>query len=206
MFWVKLGGMLLFSYLLGGIPFGLLVSWFKNLELRTLGSGNIGATNVYRALGLRWAILVFVLDAFKGAGSVLLAQYFLGKGWYAGLCGLFSVFGHIFSPYLRFRGGKGVACGFGVMLVLAPWASLLSLLVWALLVAWRKLVSLASLLASIILLILLWLFSLPLWVVGVGMGICLLVFWAHRANLARLLSGKELKIQRLNEPKDKDSE
>jgi len=206
MFWLNLTGLLLFSYLLGGIPSGLLLSRLKKIELRRLGSGNVGATNVYRAMGLGWAVLVFILDALKGAGAVLVGRYFLGEEIYPGVCGLASVFGHIFSPYLRFRGGKGVACGFGAMLVLAPLPSLISFGIWAVLVGLTRVVSLASLVATLSLLALVWIFTGELWLLLVGSGVCLLIFWAHRENLARILRGKEPKIQRIKDSPPKDSE
>jgi len=184
----------------------LLLSRLKKIELRRLGSGNVGATNVYRAMGLGWAVLVFILDALKGAGAVLVGRYFLGEEIYPGVCGLASVFGHIFSPYLRFRGGKGVACGFGAMLVLAPLPSLISFGIWAVLVGLTRVVSLASLVATLSLLALVWIFTGKLWLLLVGSGVCLLIFWAHRENLARILRGKEPKIQRIKDSPPKDSE
>ncbi len=124
---VKIIAAILISFIAGAIPFGPIIARLKHIDLKQIGSGNIGATNVYRALGLWWAVLVFLLDALKGSLASLMGLELLEPGMLAGLCGIASVLGHAFSPFLKFQGGKGVATGFGAMVVIAPAPSLVAL-------------------------------------------------------------------------------
>jgi glycerol-3-phosphate acyltransferase PlsY len=191
------------AYLLGAIPTSyLVVRLVKGKDLRTLGSGNLGATNLFRVLGWRFAIPVALFDVAKGAVPVLVFGPRAGGGdLVALLLGITAVVGHVFSVFVGFRGGKGVATGAGVVLGLAPWAVLVGLATWVTVVAASGYVSLASMLAAIALLPavywlhperrnLAWLFGL----LAVG------VIALHRANIARLLAGTEHRFGRKRRP------
>lgn len=206
--------LILGSYLLGSVPFGLLIARLHGIDLRTVGSGNIGATNVSRALGKKWAYVCFALDVCKGLTPMLLVPA-LGLvarppapeqlfGWLA--TGAVAILGHIFPVYLRFKGGKGVATSLGVVLGLWPWLTLCGVtafLVWAAVVLITRMVSLASILAAGLFPILLavaialtpgWTFNTlwPLFLIAVP--IPLLVIVRHRDNIRRILAGAEHKI------------
>jgi acyl phosphate:glycerol-3-phosphate acyltransferase len=194
------------GYLIGAIPFGYLVARARGVDIFQHGSGNIGATNVGRVLGWRFGILAFVLDLAKGALPTL-AGLGLATAWdieprvlLAVAAGLAAFAGHLFPIYLRFRGGKGVATGAGIVLVLLPLPALLALLTWVLIVAVFRYVSLASLTAAVMLLAV-FLATTPLPPAGdqVILGLfCLiaftLVFVKHRSNLLRLLHGTENRL------------
>jgi glycerol-3-phosphate acyltransferase PlsY len=206
--------LILGAYLLGSVPFGLLVARLHGIDLRKVGSGNIGATNVIRALGRKWGIFCFVLDVLKGFVPMILVPL-LGLcggdptagqliGWLA--VGTAAILGHIFPIYLGFKGGKGVATSLGVVLGLWPYLTLCGLaafVIWLITVKIWRYVSLASILAAGAFPILLmtaigilknWTFGnlWPLFLVAVPMP--LLVILRHRANIQRILAGTESKI------------
>src|SRR5215204_553842 len=133
----------LLAYLVGAVPFGYLVARARGVDIFAAGSGNIGATNVGRVLGRKLGVLVFVLDFLKGAVPALVVSQLFGTT--AGVvAGLAAFLGHVFPIYLRFRGGKGVATGFGVVVVLLPWPTLVAAIVWVTTLAATRYVSLAS--------------------------------------------------------------
>jgi len=184
-------------FLVGGIPFGPLVARWKKVDLSKVGSGNIGAANVYRALGMRYAFLVFLLDGLKGVLPSLLGRFLFGPGYLAGFSGLAAVLGHVFSPFLKFRGGKGVATGFGAMLVLAPLPSLITLALWGAMVALTRIVSLASLVAAAALPGLIFIFEKTGWVFYNSLILVFLVVLSHYENILRLLAGAEEPIKKI---------
>jgi glycerol-3-phosphate acyltransferase PlsY len=191
---LALGGWLLASYLLGAIPTSwLAVRLLRGQDLRTLGSGNLGATNLYRQLGWGYAVPVALFDMAKGAIPVLVFAPRAGGGdLIALLLGGAAVLGHVFSVFVRFRGGKGVATGAGVVLGLAPWAFLAGLVLWALVVRLSGYVSLASMVAAVLLPPAVWVLHPGrrgmVWVFAVlALGIVAL----HRTNIRRLLAGTE---------------
>jgi glycerol-3-phosphate acyltransferase PlsY len=209
---MKFMALLIASYLLGAVPFGMLIAGAHGIDLRKVGSGNIGATNLSRALGKKWAYVCFVLDFTKGLLPTVAAGFLLGDiqgatGLWAHLAvGCAAVVGHIFPVYLRFKGGKGVATSFGVAIGLWPYYTLCAgivLLVWIIvLLIWRY-VSLASLAASVafpvVLVVAMALFPdwelAKLWpLLIVAIFIPVLVFIRHRENISRLLSGAENKV------------
>ncbi|MBI4833909.1 MAG: glycerol-3-phosphate 1-O-acyltransferase PlsY [Planctomycetes bacterium] len=160
------------GYLIGSIPFGyIIVKLAKGIDIRTIGSGNIGATNVARVMGWPIGILAFLLDAFKGVGAFVLAflimfhlagdRYSLFEGVISFevsiQCGFLSVFGHIFPVWFKFKGGKGIATSFGFFIIIMPFLTIISLCIWLLLVIIFRYISLASILSSFLLLINLWL-------------------------------------------------
>jgi glycerol-3-phosphate acyltransferase PlsY len=184
---------LLGAYLLGSIPFSYLVArGFGVADVRRVGSGNVGATNVMRSAGAPAGALAFLLDAAKGAGAAELARLFCpGSSWLPAVAGAVAVLGHVYPIWLRFRGGKGVATGAGVFLPLAPLATLLAVAVFAGVVVVSRLVSLASILAALALpLALLWLDGGPV-VTGTALAVATLVILKHSSNIRRLIDGTE---------------
>jgi glycerol-3-phosphate acyltransferase PlsY len=191
---------LLASYLLGAIPTSHLVSrLFAQIDLREHGSGNLGATNLYRVLGWRYAIPVALFDIAKGAIPVLvIAPRVADSELFALACGVAAILGHVFSVFVGFKGGKGVATAAGVMLGLTPLALALAAAVWVLLVLLTGYVSVASIGAAAVLPLAVFLLERPmtpglLWVdAGVAAG----VIFLHRRNIQRLLRGTENRFGR----------
>lgn len=186
------------AYLLGAIPTSwIVVKLVTGKDLRTLGSGNLGATNLYRQLGWRFAVPVGLLDMAKGAVPVMVfGPRAGGADTMAVLLGATAVLGHVFSVFVRFKGGKGVATGAGVVLGLAPKAIPLSLLVWAVVVWVSGYVSLGSILAAVALVPAVW-FLHPerrdlLWLFGL---LSLAIIGLHQQNIRRLLAGTEHRFQ-----------
>ncbi len=186
----------LISYLIGAIPFGLLFSrLFSNVDVRTIGSGNIGATNVLRASGKKAAVLTLLADCLKGAMPVLIVQFLFQNDVVAVLSGAAAVVGHNYPVYLRFKGGKGVATSYGVVLAMLPGIGVACLAGWLIAaVIWRY--SSLSALASFALypaLTFIWhpdsipLRLLSLFIFG-------MIYYRHRENIKRLLAGAEPKI------------
>jgi len=193
---------LFLSYLLGSVPFGLVVAHFKRVDLRSVGSGNIGATNAARALGKGWGLIVLLLDAGKAALPVVLGRaYFAGRPEYAAqldwiLAGLAAAafVGHLLPVFAGFRGGKGVASALGAFLVLQPKAALLGALVYVVAYGATRISSVGSLLAVL---------SFPLWLYLTSASapsfalsglLLLLIVVRHRDNLQRLLARKETRV------------
>jgi glycerol-3-phosphate acyltransferase PlsY len=191
------------SYLLGAIPTSFLAGkFFRGIDLRQHGSGNLGATNLYRTLGARYAVPVGLLDMAKGAVPVMLvAPLASGSRYFAILCGIIAVAGHVFSVFVRFRGGKGVATASGVMLGLTPWAVLVSLAVWLVVVRASGYVSLGSMAGAIVLPVAAWLLH-PLQrdIIWIQILVALAIIWLHRANIRRLLAGTENRVGRRAKP------
>ncbi|HET8761925.1 MAG TPA: glycerol-3-phosphate 1-O-acyltransferase PlsY [Gemmatimonadales bacterium] len=194
---------LLASYLLGAIPTSFLAGkLFRGIDLRQHGSGNLGATNLYRTLGARFAIPVGLFDMAKGAIPVMLIAPMVSSSRYiAILCGIMAVVGHVFSVFVHFRGGKGVATASGVMLGLTPWAVLVSLAVWLLVVRVSGYVSLGSMAGAVVLPIAAWLLH-PLQrdIIWIQILVALAIIWLHRANIRRLLAGTENRFGRRAKP------
>lgn len=187
------------AYLLGSIPFGyLIVRWQRGIDVRSTGSGSIGATNVMRNLGILGFAATFVLDAGKGLLAVLLASALThGNARWAAAAAFAAVLGHCFPVWLKFRGGKGVATGVGVFLALAPWQVVLALLIFALVLAIWRYVSLASIVATAAFPLLVYLMKHPpLQVVLGAAGAALIIIFRHHGNIRRLLQGTENKVGR----------
>jgi acyl phosphate:glycerol-3-phosphate acyltransferase len=190
------------AYLLGSIPTGyLLVRIFRKQDIRTMGSGNIGATNVMRSGAKGLGAATFLADVLKGCAAVWLGTWIAAYLAPAApmrsieaLAALIAVIGHMFPVWLGFKGGKGVATGFGVFLVLAPWAALASLCVFALLFALSRYVSLASIISAGCFPIFAWFLvrgEKPMFFVAVQIIVALLIIAKHHQNIRRLLSGTE---------------
>ncbi len=194
------------AYLLGSVPFGLLAAKCKGVDIRTQGSGNIGATNVWRVCGWRYGLPVFVLDVLKGVAAVWLARWLAVRfggdiAWTAIAAAMACVLGHSFSMWIGFKGGKGVATSLGVFLGLMPVPSLIALLVWIMIFKMSGYVSLASIIAALVLPTTAiamqftdWKYGWP--VSGFAVVAGLLVILRHRSNVARLRAGTENRFGR----------
>ena len=191
---------LLASYLLGAMPTSYLAARLvKGIDLREHGSRNLGATNLYRVLGWRFAVPVGLIDAAKGLIPVLVfAPRVSSSELFALVCGLTAVLGHVFSVFVGFKGGKGVATAAGVMLGLAPAALGVAALVWAALVYLTGYVSVASIAAAALFPVAVYLIDRPerremLWL---DVAVAAAIIWLHRANIKRLVQGTENRFGR----------
>lgn len=183
------------AYLLGSIPFGYLIVRGKSgADIRETGSGGTGATNVSRRAGKAAGILTLLLDAAKGSVAVLIAKAFGGDDWVIAAAAIAALVGHIFPVWLGFRGGKGVATGVGIFVVLAPVALLCAGVVFVAIVLLTRYVSLGSITAAVLIPVLVWVQSdSRTLLVAAIVGAALIVF-AHRGNIQRLASGTESRI------------
>lgn len=197
------------SYLLGSVPFGYLAGRLAGIDIRRTGSGNVGATNVVRVLGKRYGYPVFALDVLKGFGAVKISMLLApGRppewnspeilGIFAAIC---SVLGHLYPPWLKFKGGKGVATSAGALLALTPLATMIAVAIWVVVFWTTRYVSLASVVAAIV---------LPFVVILVrshdpnkgrplvysSACVAAVVVWRHRSNLSRLMRGTEPRFTR----------
>ncbi|MEA1913094.1 MAG: glycerol-3-phosphate 1-O-acyltransferase PlsY [candidate division WOR-3 bacterium] len=182
------------SYALGSIPFGYIVGKIKGHNLKEEGSRNIGASNVFRVVGKKEGILVFILDLLKGFLPVL---YFSGISPIVGIFGaLGAVLGHVTTPFLHFRGGKGISTGFGSVLALMPIPALLSFGVWLVLLAVTRRVSVGSLAGALALPLFYFFLNEPVIipVLVIAILITVIVFISHRKNIKRLIKGEEKAI------------
>jgi glycerol-3-phosphate acyltransferase PlsY len=186
----------LLGYGLGSLPLGYLVaSRAKGIDLRRVGSGNVGAANTYRTAGLAAALIVVCVDVAKGASSVFFAARFASGAADPVAAGVAAIIGHIYPVWLRFHGGKGVATACGVFWMLAPLATAIAATVFVLIVWATRYVSLGSIVATMVLppLALLTDKSIPV-VIGAGLA-ALLIVQRHRANVVRLTQGSERKLK-----------
>ena len=187
------------AYLLGSIPSGYLAGrWLAGIDIREHGSGSTGATNVLRHVGKTPALIVFLVDVFKGSAAVLVAKQLLGgdaHGWLVA-AGLLALAGHIWPIWLKGKGGKAVATGLGMLLGILPAVGLASLGIFLLVLSFSRIVSLSSVVAALALPALIWIagYSQTTAYMGLGVLAALLVVWRHRGNIKRLLAGTEPKI------------
>jgi glycerol-3-phosphate acyltransferase PlsY len=197
--------LVLIAYLLGSIPFGYLLikyAFTRGEDVRKIGSGGIGATNVTRRAGMTAGLLTYVFDVAKGVAAVMLMRVVAGEEYiWIGAAAVAAIVGHIFPIFLGFRGGKGVATGVGVYLAIAPYSVLATLVLWATIVYLSRYVSLGSIIATA---------AVPLWtllfygllqdhphlkaMVIIGIVGCALIVAKHHENLSRLIRGRENKI------------
>jgi glycerol-3-phosphate acyltransferase PlsY len=188
--------LIVFGYLLGSIPWGLLISKTKGVDIRKVGSGNIGGTNVVRGLGFKWGLLVGILDLLKGVIPIFLAAKFLSLDWQIALVAITPVLGHIFPIWLNFKGGKGVATTVGLLFVVLGWQKfLVLLLIWLLILAIFRIMSFTNLLLISFLPLALWFNYFSLAYLILGLALFALVWWAHRENIQRLKEDKEPKFK-----------
>jgi glycerol-3-phosphate acyltransferase PlsY len=187
--------LIIIAFILGSIPFGIIVAKIKGVDLKKVGSGNIGATNVLRSLGKWPAFLTLFGDILKGTVAVAIGS-FLGVGSvYEGLIGLSAILGHNFSIFLRFRGGKGVATGFGVLLVYTPQVALFTIIIWIIIVILTKYSSLAAIVSFGLLPVNVAVFD-PRYreKLFLTVLITILILTRHEGNIRRLMKGTERKI------------
>jgi glycerol-3-phosphate acyltransferase PlsY len=193
------------AYLLGSIPFGLLVSRSQGIDIRTVGSGNIGATNVWRFVGRKWGVITFIADALKGWLAVIIGHAIASRmlppgvhdlAYFGIAAAIGCIIGHTFPIWLGFRGGKGVATSLGVIFGMMPLASIIDFALWGIVFKVTGYVSLASIVAA---------FALPVIVIGLlftggihgwanfyfACAAGLLVIYRHRDNIKRLVEGTE---------------
>src|SRR5215475_5882917 len=201
---VTLFAVLIGSYFLGSVPFGYLAGRLAGIDIRKVGSGNVGATNVVRVLGKRYGYPVFALDVSKGFAAVMISML-MAPGrppeWnspeiFGILAAVSSILGHLYPPWLKFRGGKGVATSAGALLALTPVATLIGVAIWIIVLWLTRYVSVASVTAAVV---------LPMVILGItwqdqnkakplvlaSACVAAIVIWRHRSNLYRLMRGNE---------------
>jgi len=188
--------LIIFGYLFGSIPFSYLIPKAKGINIRKVGSGNVGGTNVIRAMGLKFGLLASILDLLKAVIPVYLATRFLLFDWQIALVAITPILGHIFPVWLGFKGGKGMGSTIGVLLVLLGWKHFLILiLIWVIVIAIFQIMSVASLLMSSLLPLFLAYFSYPIPYYFLVIALAVLIWWAHRENLKRIKEGVEPKLK-----------
>lgn len=209
---LTLPAVLIGSYLLGSIPFGYLAGRLVGIDIRKVGSGNVGATNVVRVLGKKFGYPVFALDVLKGFGAVMISMLtapgrppeWNSPAIFGILAAMSSVLGHMYPPWLKFNGGKGVATSAGALLALTPVATLIGIAVWIIVFWLTRYVSLASVVATVALPIVILMIGSPdqnsgKLLVYSSLCVAALVIWRHRSNLSRLLRGTEPRFTRKRE-------
>ena len=197
------------AYLVGSIPFGFLIGKLRGKDIRTLGSKNIGATNVYRVVGKPWGLLAFACDFLKGFLPTFAAQEFGDAEWLPLVVGILTVAGHMWTCFMNFKGGKGIATGFGMLVALTPVLVLIAFAVWVVVMLVSHYVSLGSIVAAAFLMVIVWLpwydwfrydilrtckgyHDLPLCILVTAL--CAFAIWKHRTNIIRLRAHAESKI------------
>jgi glycerol-3-phosphate acyltransferase PlsY len=207
------------AYLIGSIPAGFLVAKAKGIDIRSVGSGNIGATNAMRVLGKPAGIFVLLADCAKGYVACaiflpLLYNFFFARGWedvfenhpvefqmrFKLIAGIFAVLGHNYTCWLKFKGGKGIATTAGVFLALAPWALLVALVVFILAILVTKYVSVGSIAAAIALPLTVWIMSPHNLFLGiVTTALAAMAIYKHKSNIQRLMAGTENRLGKKSE-------
>lgn len=193
---MSVGLTILLAYLIGSIPNGLIVGKYMcSVDIRQFGSKNIGATNAYRVLGPWPAFWVFLTDALKGVAGVMMGQWLDGSTIALLAGGIAAMAGHNWSIFLKFKGGRGVATGLGVIAVLVPKVTAIVFIVWALIVYTTRYVSLGSIVAAVLVPLSMWFFNESIEILVFGIVAALFVILRHKPNIERLLKGEELKIK-----------
>lgn len=183
------------GYFFGSIPFGYIVARLKHIDIQKQGSGNIGATNVSRALGFKYALLVGLLDILKVVLPTIIAKIYLINDWYICLAILAPIFGHLFPVWLKFKGGKAVSGVFASMVVIIGWQySLIFLLIWVVALKLIKIMSLTNLIVIWAVPLLFWLYTHSIAYLSLGLLYIPILYWSHRENIKRLKEGTEKRI------------
>lgn len=192
---IRIPFLLIISYLVGSIPTAYLIGrLWAGVDIRQLGSGNVGATNVIRTIGTYPGIIVLIIDIFKGVGPVLLAHLLFKQQIIELAAGFIAIAGHTWTVFLRFKGGKGVATSLGVFIALAPWPVVIIVAVFILIVALTRYVALGSIIGAAILPFLIWVIEgNPLLTLVATIVACLILI-RHLANIKRIIAGTEHKI------------
>jgi glycerol-3-phosphate acyltransferase PlsY len=183
--------LIVFAYLLGSIPTGYILGKFSGVDVRQVGSGNVGATNVARAVGKWQGVLTLLADAMKGMLPAAIGLTMMLPSAAIAALSAAAFLGHLYPIFLNFRGGKGVATALGALLVIAPLASLLLVAIFAAVVFPTRLVSLSSIVAAASAPFALWLFLQPRAIVLLGAFLAAMIVWRHRGNILRLRAGTE---------------
>lgn len=184
------------AYLLGSLPFGLIIAKIKGVDIRAQGSGNIGATNVTRVIGKKLGAVVLVLDLLKGALAVVIALNFGDENYIPALCAAFAVLGHIFPVWLKFKGGKGVATTLGVLLALSPIVGVAVIASWIVTYIITKISSLSALVAVALSPVFAYFIETSgLQIVYLCVFLELVIIASHHENIKRLIKGEEKKIK-----------
>ena len=195
------------AYLIGAIPFGFLIGKMRGVDVRTVGSKNIGATNVFRTVGKKWGLLAFFCDVMKGLLPTLAARHFAAEPSWLPLCvGVATVVGHMLTPYMKFKGGKGVATAFGMLIALIPGLVGTAFAIFAVVFACSHFISLGSCTAAAFLAVAIWFpilgtrgaADLPQCILVTL--IALFIIWKHRSNIGRLVRSEENKIYLFKKP------
>lgn len=187
--------LVILSYLVGSISFGYLIAKkIKNVDIRKVGSGNAGATNISRVVGFKFALLVFLLDVGKGLLAVLLADRLGSGNWAIIFCGFAVIIGHNWPIFFSFKGGRGSATTLGVFLGIMPLAALTVFGLIVVIILVTRYVSLGSLIGALLIPFSVLFFHYPAEYLFFGLTVMALVIWRHIPNIKRLLQGKELKI------------
>jgi len=183
------------AYLIGSIPTGLLLGKYAGVDIRKSGSGNIGATNAYRTLGRKIGVITLICDCLKGLIPVLIARFIGFNDTWMALIGLAALIGHIFSIFLAFKGGKGVATALGAFLGISPLAVLCALAIFAIVVWKWRYISLGSIIAAIAMPLLVAFIDKSSETTCITLLMAALVVWRHKDNITRLRRGSETKFK-----------
>jgi glycerol-3-phosphate acyltransferase PlsY len=201
------------AFLLGSIPFGIIFTRNLGVDIRSVGSKNIGATNVLRSVGKVPAIFTLLSDMLKGSVPVLICMFVIAKtglpaetpeirirmeDFWLGITGITAVLGHMYSVFLSFKGGKGVATGFGVLLVYSPLVAGITLIVWILVAATFKYSSLAAITAITVMPIVIFVFKASSIKISIAVLLAALIIYKHKSNIINLIGGNESKIGNSN--------
>ena len=190
---IKLLAVLVIAYFLGALPFGYLVARFQGTDIFSEGSGNIGFTNVWRVLGIKSGIVVLICDLLKGYLAAMIGFGIMGENG-AIIGGIVAILAHTFSIFIKFKGGKGVACGAGVVLYLSPLAFLFCVVCLSSVTMITRYMSLGSITTAILCPFILFFLGEPMqYVLGIGCC-CIYVIYKHKPNIIRLMNGTENKI------------
>lgn len=184
--------LVILSYLIGSVSFGYLIAKkIKGIDIRGIGSGSTGATNTARALGLKFFVIVLILDALKGLIVILIASGLLMENWAVLLCGGAVIIGHNWPVFSDFRGGRGVATTFGVFLGIVPWPALIVFGIFILIILFTRYVSLGSIVGALVIPVVIIIKGYSWEYLVFSLAVCLLLLWRHKPNIKRLLRGKE---------------
>ncbi|HWR58480.1 MAG TPA: glycerol-3-phosphate 1-O-acyltransferase PlsY [Thermodesulfovibrionales bacterium] len=191
---MKLFLLIVLAFIIGSIPFGVIIARLKGVDLKRVGSGNIGATNVLRTMGKGPAILTLAGDVLKGTVSVALGRYFLSDPTLAGIAGLASVLGHNFSVFLGFKGGKGVATSIGVLLLFSPKVAMVTVALWLTVIVITRYSSLGALVSFGLLPLSIYFMDYSRGKLIISLLMSGLLIVRHTDNIERLIHGKETKV------------
>jgi glycerol-3-phosphate acyltransferase PlsY len=183
----------LIGYLSSSIPYGFIIAKIKGKDIRNFGSGNIGATNVFR-FDKKLGVITGILDILKSFVPTFLALKF-SDFFIASITGLLGILGHAFTPFLRFKGGKSVSCTFGAYLALSPLQFLISFIFFIILLFLTKIASISSILSIFLLSLLIFIFKFPLYFKILTFFIFLLILFLHRENIKRIIKGEEKRLK-----------